>query len=102
MRQPTCSLLSLSFLLPPQRVSHSARLPSLLRPPLYSCLNAHARHLSASRRLAARSTAVVHGKASAALEKRIDAIPLERYRNFCIVAHVVGSWTAGSRRGTRG
>lgn len=22
------------------------------------------------------------------LEKRIDAIPIERYRNFCIVAHI--------------
>ncbi|KAL7274305.1 Translation factor guf1 mitochondrial [Rhizina undulata] len=28
------------------------------------------------------------GKASAELEKRIAAIPLERFRNFCIVAHV--------------
>lgn len=28
-------------------------------------------------------------KASESLEKRIDAIPLERFRNFCIVAHVV-------------
>lgn len=28
-------------------------------------------------------------KATAQLEKRIAAIPLERFRNFCIVAHVV-------------
>lgn len=36
-------------------------------------------------------------KATAELERRINAIPLERFRNFCIVAHVVSLSATPSR-----
>jgi len=46
-----------------------------------------------------RRAIVAYGKASTELEKRIDDIPLERFRNFCIVAHVVRYHLSSRRSG---
>jgi GTPase len=50
------------------------------RPSIYACLSATTIIVNHLRRS--------HSRANAELERRIDAIPLERFRNFCIVAHV--------------
>jgi hypothetical protein len=47
----------------------------------------------------ARQAGAAYGKASAELEKRIDDIPMERIRNFCIVAHVVSAAVNSPRLG---
>ncbi|KAI5812362.1 P-loop containing nucleoside triphosphate hydrolase protein [Pyronema omphalodes] len=74
--------LSLPFLLPSQRTTISSRLFRLR--PLYPCLNARSFQNSAIRFVAPTA----YSKITPELEKRINAVPLERFRNFCIVAHV--------------
>jgi elongation factor 4 len=62
------------------RRTAASRTTSLSSCPTYSLLGS-ARHLSVSARYSKQV-------APSELEQRIAAIPIERYRNFCIVAHV--------------
>lgn len=58
-----------------------------LQPPIGFSSSRHTRLFSASRTCFARSK-ITPIKLDTDLENRISAIPIERYRNFCIVAHV--------------
>lgn len=67
--------------------------PPGLLPRLHTTLRVHLTrrftpHLTRAFSLSPTHRAPPRARATPELEARIDAIPLERYRNFCIVAHV--------------